>query len=68
MFEVLKKILNSKNEDYKPYNMIICKNELHKHLCDCACHKNTNMLHCAPCCSTKKCPDCQKTLNVVNVR
>ena len=64
MFEKLKSILKKQDENYKPYNMIICNGELHKQICDCECHKNNNMLHCVPCCSKKTCPICNKDLNV----
>lgn len=68
MFKKLKNILKKQDENYKPYNMIICNGELHKKICDCECHKNNNMLHCIPCCSKKTCPICNKELNVKKIK
>lgn len=63
MFKKIKKFINN-NIVYKPYNMIICKNDLHKGMCDCECHTYNGMLHIIDCCHQEKCPDCKKELNI----
>lgn len=65
MFEKIKKLLKNSNVGYKSYNMIICKNELHKRICKCSCHTNKGMQHITACCQYKVCPDCNKKLNVL---
>lgn len=65
MFNSIKKILAQKEEEeYKPYNMIICKHEFRKNLCKCKCHNNVDIVHFTPCCSSIKCPDCNQVINV----
>lgn len=64
MIEKIKEIFRTTNDNYKPYNMIICANELHKKICHCSCHTTPNMVHIRSCCFKKTCPDCKKELNV----
>ena len=64
MFEKIKKLLKPNEDSYRPYNIIICKNDLHKNICDCDCHTTKGMLHIVDCCHEEKCKDCGKKLNV----
>lgn len=64
MIEMIKKIFKISQSEFKPYNMIICNNQLHKYICNCECHENKGMLHIIDCCHQEVCPDCKKTLNI----
>lgn len=63
MFDKLKSLFNT---GYKPYNMVICANKLHKKICNCSCHTTKNMSHMTACCHIEKCPDCKKELRIKN--
>lgn len=66
MFEKIKDFLSNSNSNngYKPFNMILCKNELHERICKCSCHTSPGMLHIVACCHIEKCPDCKKNINI----
>lgn len=64
MLKKIKELFQANENSYKPYNMIICANELHKKICNCECHTTKGMLHMVACCHEEKCPDCKKNLNI----
>lgn len=64
MIEKIREIFKINNNSYRPYNMVICANKLHKRICHCSsqkdCEKN--------CCHIETCPDCKKQLKIKNAK
>lgn len=61
MFNKLKSLFNT---GYKPYNMVICADPLHKKVCNCSCHTHPSIVHIKACCGVQKCPTCKVELNI----